>query len=56
MMFARLIFDSLTKLMKILTKKNSLQQVLFHFSRSAGCIYLLSVNLIKRSNTQTIRR
>ena len=56
MMFARLIFDSLTKLMKILTKKNSVQQFLFHFSSSTGCINLLSVNLLKRSKTQTIRR
>ena len=34
----RLMFNNLTKLAKILTRENSMQQVLFNFSRSTGSI------------------
>ena len=39
---SRLVFNNLAKLIKILTKK-SMQQVLFHFSRSAGSIKVFSL-------------
>ena len=40
----RLMLNNLTKLMKILTRENSMKQVLFHFSRSTGITeFLISI-------------
>ena len=39
----RLMFINLTKLTKLLTRENSLQQVLFHFSSSMGNIRSFSI-------------
>ena len=36
-----MMFNNLTKLMKILMRENSLQQVLFHFSRFTGILKIL---------------
>ena len=35
------MFNNLKKLTKILTRKKSMQQILFHFSRIAGSIKIL---------------
>ena len=34
------MFDKLEKLIKVMTRKNSMQQVSFHFSMSTGAIYI----------------
>ena len=40
---SRLMFNNLTKLTKILSKKKSVQQVLFHFSRNTGNTKIFSL-------------
>ena len=53
-LITRLMFNNLTKLMQILTKKNSMQQILLHFSSSTGSIKIFSRHKKTSSNIRNV--